>query len=141
MNYELDLTQGEAKWTRGQIFKVEVITNLSRQILDSFCLIPTCLSKYFTGFKSNYSKQTYSYYAISCPQLLYSPRKCIYFARSKIDHFLHLRQSQDHHRTIVYKSSEGLSNLSTLLQLYDIIIRRYHYRLMQNRITVPQRSK
>jgi len=28
MNYELDLTHGEVKWTCGQIFKLEVITYL-----------------------------------------------------------------------------------------------------------------
>ncbi len=113
------------------IFKNEVITYLWIWILDSFGIISTCLSKYFTGSKSNYSKQIYLCYAIYNPQLLYSPRKCIYFTKSEIDHFLHRIQSEDLQRTIEHKSSEELSKLSTLLQLYDIVIQRYHHHLMQ----------
>ena len=87
MNYELDLTHEEAKWTCGQIFKLEVITYLWIWILDSFGIIPTCLSKYFTGSKSNYSKQIYLCYAIYNPQLLYSPRKWIHFKEVKMTIF------------------------------------------------------
>jgi hypothetical protein len=87
MNYELDLTHGEVKWTCGQIFKLEVITYLWIWILDSFGIIPTCLSKYFTGSKSNYSKQIYLCYAIYNPQLLYSPRKWIHFKEVKMTIF------------------------------------------------------
>ncbi len=36
MNCELDLTHGKAKWTHGHMLKVEVDTNSSIWILDSF---------------------------------------------------------------------------------------------------------
>ncbi len=49
MNYELDFTHGEVKWTRGHILKVEVVSNPSIW-LDSFGVMFKCLSKYFTRF-------------------------------------------------------------------------------------------
>jgi hypothetical protein len=38
-----------------------------------------------------------------------------------MDHFLHRIQSEDLQKTVEHKSSEELSKLSTLLQLYDIV--------------------
>ncbi len=87
MNYELDLTHGKAKWTRGQIFKVEVNPNLLNldlrfpHVSQSTLLVLNLiiLNNYIYIHTTHYT----SYYAISCPQLLYSPRKCIYFVRSE----------------------------------------------------------
>ncbi len=63
------------------------------------------------------------------------------FERSENDHFLHRIQSEDRQRTIEHKPSEELSKLSTLLQLYDIVIRRYHHRLMQTALQYQKNPK